>query len=410
MRVLQINNFEDIGGGSDRVYQLTTKLLLDRGHEVATLACGSNSFDARKMTVVLPRNGYVEKNPLSTLKNIRNFVARPEAATEIENIARNFRPDIAHLHIFYGQLSNSVLAALRRLSVPIVMTVHEYRMLCPISTMFTQKLGICERCATGNYTHAIIHRCNRGSLLASSLSAAEAKVRDNVKDYNYQRNIDHFFMVSSFCRDKHIEFHPEIAKKSSVLYNFVTPSEGSPQPPNERYYLYCGRLSHEKGLGLLCEAFAKRPHDHLKIAGDGPLSETLRNTYSRYANIQFLGKLDTVSLQAQIRGAWFTIAPSEWYENNPMSILESFSAGTPVIAAAIGGIPELVHEGRTGLLFKPSSAEELSACLEHASALSIDARMSFAEHAIGLVRRQHTAEYHYGRLLEGYELARRIQN
>src|SRR5690349_15881836 len=138
MRVLQINNFEEIQGGSDRVFQLNTRILLDRGHEVATLACGEVSFDSRKHSVLLQRNGYLQSNPLATYRNIRNFFYRKEAASSIRTLVRDFRPDLAHLHIFYGQLSSAVLDALQGLGVPCVMTVHEYRMLCPISTMYAE--------------------------------------------------------------------------------------------------------------------------------------------------------------------------------------------------------------------------------------------------------------------------------
>ena len=118
MRVLQLNNFEAIGGGSDRVYQLTTRMLLDRGHDVATLSCGDQSFDSRKTTVLLPRNGYFSANPFQTLSTVRDFVYRSEARSAIEDLVTSFKPDIAHLHIFYGQLSSSVIAALHRLKVP----------------------------------------------------------------------------------------------------------------------------------------------------------------------------------------------------------------------------------------------------------------------------------------------------
>lgn len=403
MRVLQINNFEHIGGGSDRVYQLTTRMLLDQGHELATLACGDTSFDARKTTVLLPRNGYVQPNPLATLRNFREFIYRPEAAQQLDALITAFKPEVAHLHIFYGQLSNAILEVLKRRQVPTVMTVHEYRMLCPVSTMFTPELGVCERCATGSYRHAVLNRCNRNSVLASSLSALECRTRD--RRFDYVSHIDHFFMVSQFCRDKHIEYRPAIAAKSSVLYNFVDspgPASGQPTP---RSYLYCGRLSREKGLGMLCEAFARRSEDQLLIAGAGPMEAELRAAYAGLPNIRFLGKLDAPSLKAQIEQAWFTIAPSEWYENNPMAILESFAAGTPVIAARIGGIPELVIPGRTGLLFEPSDQPGLAAQLDQAGRMAPAERQALAEGARGLIRSQHLAEHHYALLMDGYQAA-----
>jgi len=403
MRILQINNFEAIGGGSDRVYQLTTQMLLDRGHELATLSCGEHSFDERKRTFLLQRNGYIERNPLRTLHNVSQFISRPQAAQAIDKIVAEFKPDVAHLHIFYGQLSSSVLTRLKAHRIPTVMTVHEYRMICPVSTLYTEKLGVCERCAGGHYMNAISNRCNRNSTAASILSALEARVRD--QRYNYLEHIDHFLMVSRFCLDKHAQYMPDIRSRASVLYNFVELDAERTQSSVSRTLLYCGRLSQEKGLDLLCGAMKQRPDVQLLIAGDGPLGDSLRVRYAKVANIQFLGKLDAPTLRRHIREAWFTIAPSEWYENNPMAILESFASGTPVIGAAIGGIPELVVPDQTGLLFAPSNQTQLLAAIDTAMSMSALARSQLSDMAVKMVEQRHSAASHYAQLMVGYQAA-----
>lgn len=406
MRILQLNNFEDIRGGSDRVYQLTARMLLDKGHEVATIACGDTSFDARKESVLLPQNGYVSANPISTLRNIRQFIYRPEAAHQVRALVKRFQPEVAHLHIFYGQLSSSVLATLSELGIPCVMTVHEYRMLCPVSTMYTQRLGVCERCARGGVANAVTHRCNRGSMLASGLSAMEAWVRDS--KYAYQANVDHFLMVSEFCRNKHIEYLPDIARQSSVLYNFVSDKDvaAAPAPVGaDAPFLYAGRLSHEKGVRLLCDAFSKRPQLQLRIAGTGPSLDELVRDYVAIANIQFLGKLDSANLKRELQRAKFSIVPSEWYENNPMAILESFGVGTPVLGAEIGGIPELVRSGETGFQFQPSSLDSLLAAIDHANEVSPAELQALGENAIALIRERHSEGAYYEQLMAGYQRA-----
>jgi len=406
MRVLKLNNFEDIRGGSDRVYQLTARMLLDNGHEVATVACGDTSFDERKESVLLTQNGYVSANPISTLRNIRQFIYRPAAAQQVRELVKRFRPDVAHLHIFYGQLSSSVLATLSELGIPCVMTVHEYRMLCPISTMYTQRLGVCERCARGNVGNVITHRCNRGGLLASGLSAMEAWVRD--RRYSYLSNIDHFLMVSEFCRNKHIEYLPSIERQSSVLYNFVSDQDvaAAPEPVSaDAPFLYAGRLSHEKGVRLMCEAFSRRPGLQLRIAGTGPSLDELVRDYGTIANIKFLGKLDSANLKKELRSAKFSIVPSEWYENNPMAILESFGVGTPVLGAEIGGIPELVRSGETGFQFQPSSLDSLLAAVDHASEVSPTELRALGEKSISLIRERHSEDTYYEKLMAGYQRA-----
>jgi len=404
MRVLQLNNFEHLGGGSDRVYQLTTKLLLDHGHEVATVSCGDTPFDARKQTVLLPRNGYIQRNPLATLRNIREFIRRPQAEAAVDALVAHFRPDVAHLHIVYGQLSSAIVSRLHAAGVPTVMTVHEYRMLCPVSTLFTPRLGVCERCAGGRYSQAVVHRCNRGSVTASALSAMECFSRDLKHDH--VEKIDHFFMVSRFCLDKHAQYLPAIREKSSVLYNFVDTADSAGLPDTQRSLLYCGRLSQEKGLELLCQAMARRSGVQLLVAGEGALAPALRSRYSGYSNIRFLGKLDSQALKEHIRRAWFTVVPSEWYENNPMAVLESLAEGTPVLGARIGGIPEIVIDGHTGVLFEPSDVAALDHALDTAFAMSSEQRAALALQGMQLVSERHSARHYLQQLMAGYERVR----
>lgn len=412
MRILQLNNSEVIGGGSDRVYQLTTRILLDREHDVATLSCGDQPFDSRKTTVLLPRNGYYSPNPFQTLSNIRDFIYRPNAAEAIEGLVHSFKPDIAHLHIFYGQLSSSVIDALRRLKVPCVMTVHEYRLLCPISTLYTQRQGVCEMCASGVKRHAFSLRCNRGSPFASLLSAGESWIRDRY--FNYLDHIDHFFMVSEFCRNKHAEYLPGIFQKSSVLYNFIGDQDLADAPydvPDDAPFLYAGRLSYEKGVALLCSAFRDRPQQRLRIAGVGPLTESLSAEFADCSNIQFLGKLAANQLKEEMRQAKFTVVPSEWYENNPMSVLESFGMGTPVIGADIGGIPELVRPGSTGIIFAPSDKYSLLQALDDAHDMPRDERNRLGKGALDLIRHNHSEAGYCTRLISGYtDVIRKYKN
>lgn len=411
MRVLQINNFESIGGGSDRVYQLTTRMLLDRGHFVATLSCGEESFDMRKTTVLLPRNDYFNTSPFQTLRNIRDFIYRPEAVNAIEDLVDSFRPDIAHLHIFYGQLSSSVIAVLRRLKIPCVMTVHEYRLLCPISTLYNERLGICERCAQGEKHNLVVHRCNRKSILASALSFGEAWTRDRY--FNYLEHISHFFMVSKFCLEKHSEYLPDISQKASVLYNFVPEGDIAETPgiiSHDAPFLYVGRLSYEKGVILLCSAVKERPNLRLRIAGDGPIADSIKAEFSIYPNIEFLGRLPPSVIKEELRKAKFSIVPSDWYENNPMSVLESFGVGTPVIGSEIGGIPELVLPGSTGILFNPSDKRSLLRALDNAYAMPLESRNSLGSAALAMIRLRHNESIYYNQLIDSYEKVIRKSN
>lgn len=406
MRVLQVNNYEAVRGGSDRVYQLTSKLLSEKGHSVATLACGTAPFGADARSYLLPTNEYYGGGFLNTIHNAFKFVYRNEAADEVDRIVAEFKPDIAHLHIFYGQLSNSVLMRLRTHGVPCVMSVHEYRRLCPVSTLYKNGVGVCERCADGSYLGALAGRCNKGSVVASALSMVEAQFRDAI--CRYEDAIDLFFMVSSFCKEKHEEYLPSFKGKSVVLYNFIRDEDvltDAARPIEESTsgrFFYFGRLSGEKGVGLLCEAFLKNPDLELRVAGTGPLEGELRQQYGKAANISFLGKLDVRDIKEELSKCWFSIVPSEWYENNPMSVLESFAQGVPVLGARIGGIPELVIDGVTGLIFNPSDSASLCIALRRAVALSTGERSVFGSNARALIVERHSEEAYYKGLIDGY--------
>jgi glycosyltransferase involved in cell wall biosynthesis len=405
MKVLQINNSEAIIGGSERVYHLTSELLARNGHQVCSLSCGDAAVGDYKRAYLLPRNGYYGSSPLATLHNSARFVHRSEAARLLEDIVQRERPDIAHLHIFYGQLSSAILPVLRRYGIPTVMSVHEYRMLCPTSTLFRSGPGVCEACASGRRWRAVRNACNRGSRAASALSALECYWRDAL--YPYAEYIDQFVMVSEFCRKKHLQYQPALGDRSCTIYNFIDakPIADVAEAARGAHFLYAGRLSPEKGVAELLAAVASTPGIALRVAGAGSQEGELRQSYARTPNIEFLGKLSRDALAEQMRAARYCVVPSIWYENNPMSVLESFAEGTPVLGSDIGGIPELVSDGVTGLLFAPDAPRSLRDALVRAAAVPEAVHRDMRERCRTLVVERHAPRVHLDALLAAYESA-----
>lgn len=407
MKILQINNYEYIRGGSDRVYQLTCDLLIRQGHKVSSLTCGTESFDDRKVSFLLEENSYLNKNPLKVLHNATRFIFRQDFIKDFKSFLKNNRPDIIHLHIFYGQISSSILKIIKEEKIPCIMTVHEYRMLCPTSTLFNNN-AICEKCISHSKTHILKNKCNRKSYLASFLSFAESSFRDIF--YSYKTHIDRFLMVSNFCLDKHIEYIPEIESKSTTLYNFI-PNKNIKDTiaiREKKYngdYVYAGRISREKGIETLCKSFSERRSLKLKIIGEGPLLSQLKNQYKQYSNIIFMGKLDFNDLQNHLIDAKFSILPAEWYENNPMSILESFAVGTPCLGSKIGGIPELIIDNETGYLFNPSDKKSLIEKLDYIESIPFERYDRLCQKSFDLIKSRHTEEEHYKKLIKEYEYA-----
>lgn len=398
-----INNHHYMMGGSETVYFETAKLLQENRHEVVF-------FSAKeKKTIDDGFNKYFIKAPiLSTSRiidkfvNAYKFIYSDNAKKQLERLIIEERPDIAHLHIFYGILSSSILPVLKKYNIPVVMSVHEYRMMCPSYTMLDQDYEICEKCSDGNYMHCIANRCNKGSMANSIVSATECFIRD--KFFSYERYIDKFIMVSKFIQEKHVHYKKSLEAKSVHLYNFISLPEVSIKEKCN-YHLYIGRLSREKGLYTLIKAFQTQPGLNLKIAGTGPMAVELQEYCKQHklANIEFLGFVSGTDKENCISSARFVIVPSEWYENNPMSIIESFSLGTPVIGADIGGIPELVQNDKTGYLFKSGSIDELVYILKKIDQLPKERYQSLTVNSLNFADKHFNKNKHYEKLITIYQ-------
>ena len=403
MKILLVNNYHYLKGGSEKVYFNMGKLLKDKGHEVVyfSVADKNVAFSHSTRYFIKP----VELNNASFFKKVlsaRKFIYSFEAKECLEKLIKERKPDIAHLHIFYGRLTSSILSVLKRFKIPTVMTVHEYRMLCPSYKMLTPSGEICEKCAKGNYFYCVIKRCKDGNFFDSLGIAFECFFRDIF--FPYHKFIDRFIMVSKFILKKHIVYKPQLQDKVVQIYNFLEIEGLMPDVSHKNYYLYVGRLSPEKGVLTLLNAWCKMGNIKLKIVGSGKLENEVKAFIKQHSmcNVDFLGFKEGEELENLIRNAKFTILPSEWYENNPMSVLESFALGTPVLASDIGGIPELVKNGETGFLFKAKNHNSIIQSVEKAEALSQHQYSLMSQTAYKFVKENLNQEVFYNRLSELY--------
>ena len=408
MKILQINNYNYLKGGSEKVYQVSIELLKSKGHDVQYFSIANE-----KNEEICP--GYsVEVKPWSDAKGIigkvkavKNFVYNKEVAVELDLYLDRFKPDVVHLHIFYGGLSNAIVDVLVKHKIPIVQSVHEFRLLCPAYTCIDSNLEICEQCADTMFKSSCIKkRCVKGNLATSLVAAAECWVRDTF--FNYQKNFSAFIMVSQFIRDKHIEYYPQIESKCFQIYNSVDVAHYnqflvSANQKND-YYLYLGRLSYEKGIGTLINVFVRNPNLKLKIAGTGPAEEDLRRKVDLFGvnNIEFLGFVSGENLYRIIAQARYTMVPSEWYENNPLSIIESLALGTPIIGSRIGGIPELIEDGKNGFLHEPKNEVSLSEALFKAEHLTPEVYERQCQHSSKMAQQKFDNEIYYQKLITLY--------
>jgi glycosyltransferase involved in cell wall biosynthesis len=297
------------------------------------------------------------------LRRLPKIVYSLEARGKLRSLLTRVRPDICHCHTIYHHLTPSILRPLKQFGVQVVMTLHDLKIACPAYHMFNNGRP-CEQCKGGRLHNVIMNRCVKSSLAFSAIVYAEALLHQQLD--SYAKNVDRFIVPSQFYARKLAEWgwSPE---RFVYVPNFVDCARIEPHVEPGRGFLYFGRLSPEKGLLTLVRAAAKAGV-RLMIAGTGPQRNELEQAARQAGgDVEFLGHLSGRALIAAIHRSRATVLPSEWYENGPISILESMAAGRPVIGAAIGGIPEHVSDGENGWLFGSGSVDDLARVLRAAA-------------------------------------------
>lgn len=399
MKVLQINSGHYRRGGADVVYLNTTDLLREKGHEVSCFSMkDEKNLPAKEENMFAENMDLRNAGAWQKIKAAPSFIHNRDAAAKLNALLTAVKPDIAHIHLYLGKLSSSILPVLRRHRVPVVFTVHDYRFICPAYLFLDGNNQVCEKCKSGFYLNCTLKKCSEGNLLQSLLLSVDAYYRKY--RINPIRYAEHFIFVSDFIRQKHIEFNPAYQAKASLLYNFVPGLEKvNPVHTKGDYFLFYGRLSREKGVDTLIQA-AKQAGIRLKLAGTGSLSEKYSSNPD--SRIEFLGHQTGAALWKLVSQASFVLVPSEWYENNPLTILEAYGLGKPVIGSRIGGIPEIVQDGQTGFLFEPGNTNELAERLRKANDMNDTDYQRMSMSARRFANRTFDPETHYQQLIKIY--------
>lgn len=396
MKVLLINNFHYPKGGSESVYFNTGKLLEWTGNQVCYFSV------ARDENIPCQQAEYfiTDTSRKSKVRGLFSYFYNAEAARKLERLIIAERPDIAHAHLMWGCTAPAIFKVLRKYHIPLVHTAHDYRMVCPAYTFFN-KGKICEDCKGRKFYMCAVNRCSKGSFVMSTMMATEIYYRNIF--FNPAVCIDGLIYVSSFAKEIHEKYAPQLKRiPSIVLYN-CTRKANVGEKKRGGYFLYFGRLSHEKGVEVIVDVFGKLPALKLKVAGTGPMEMELRKMADGCQNIEFLGFKQGEELDELRRNAQFVIVPSQWYENNPMTIVESYSFGTPVIGSKLGGIPEIIEEGKTGFLFESDRVDNLANVLMRVNNLSQDEYQAMSDNAYCFYEQHFSAESHYKKLTGFYD-------
>jgi len=408
MKVLQINKFFRQVGGSERYMFEVSQLLQNEGHEVIFFAMRhpENEHSPQESFFVSTIE-YGDTTPVYKLKTLWRTVGKTvysfESRRKMRALVEAERPDMAHIHVISHQISPSILDALRDAGVPTVQSMHDYKQVCPSYQLYIHHKGeICERCLSGNYYNAVLQRCIKKSIPGSILAAGAQYLHR--ASHIYEKNIDFFIAPSRFMRDKLVEGGVP-REKIRVLAYGIDIGAYAPNYDAGDYAVYFGRLSPEKGLTTLLHAMERIPDLKLVVVGEGPHRAELERAAERrgLVNISFVGHKDGDALKDLVRNAAFSVLPPEWYENSPLSIYESHALGTPVVASRIGGIPELIEDDESGLLFTPGDAEELA---ERMATLFANKDKCREMGRRGREEVERLCAKHYGGLMAVYEEAR----
>ncbi len=403
MKVLLIDVYNYYRGGAETVYFNTGALLEEAGHEVVYFTLKWDENIPSPYSDYFPESKGTRRGVFRQFVNLVNYFYHFEAARNLEKLIDIEKPDIAHVHLIWGQLTSSILRSLKKKGVPTVLTAHDYRIVCPAYAFRDGKGEICEKCRGKQFYNCFFRKCSKGKVIESGVMALEQYFRNLF--FHPARMIDGVIFVSDFSKKKHLEYMPELSHLPIMtLYNMSQISDNRKSFDDGRYFLYFGRLSAEKGVRTLVDAFINAPCGRLKIAGSGPLENELRSLVneSNADNIEFLGFKRGADLNSLIENAAFIIVPSECYENNPMAIVEGNGLGVPVIGSRIGGIPEIIEEGKTGFMFEPGDSKSLVAVVEKVVALTDEGILKMGCEAQRFAREHFGIEQYRKRLMGFY--------
>lgn len=397
MKIVMVNKFHYIKGGSETYYFALKRMLEKEGHTVVDFSMQDDRNYPSDFSEYFVSNVDYEKTPglKNKIKIAANIIYSREAKEKFEALIQKEKPDLVHLHIFQHQISPSILEVIKKYNLPTVYTAHDLKMVC-LNYKMMHHGEICEECKGGQYYRCAKNRCVKDSFLKSCINVAEGYLHKWLKSYDA---IDAIVTPSAFYQKKFEEFG--VAGERIIhIPNFLDKDEPAVnlREDSKQYYLYFGRLSEEKGIMTLIKA-VEHLDVMLYVVGTGPIGE-IADSYlkeNNVKNVSLMGFRSGQELLDLVGNAKAVILPSEWYENGPYSAIEALQMGRPIIGADIGGIPELINGN--GMLFQSGDVKDLQKTILQFEALPQDIYGAMELASRALYQKQYTWEAHY-RLLQ----------
>ena len=403
-RIVLVNTYHYHGGGDSSYTFNLSNLLMNKGHRIDFFAMqGKRNLPDRNSDLFVNYIDFRELNRHKSVEAAMQVLCRAiysrQARRNFAKLIERVRPDVVHLQNIHAHITPSIIFECRSRSIPVVWTLHDYKLVCPNSHYLIDSTArICEACGNGSYYQAIVRKCKKGSRLASSFAAVEAYGHRLMR---VRERVDSFITPSRFLRDKllaHNGFEPQRVIHVPL---FIDQALFSSKQQDDGYLLFMAKLESMKGIHVLNDACRRVPSVNVVLAGRSEKGLAGQVDRSLPHNAAYLGMKHGTELRELRAKARAIVLPSIWYENQPFTILEAFAVGKPVIASDLGGMTELVKHGERGLLVPAGDAQSLAEAMQWMSDHPAEAR-AMGERARAYALAEHGADKHYQRLMAVY--------
>lgn len=409
MKIVLVNYRYFISGGPERYYFNVKELLEQKGHDVIPFSIkGSRNFPAgdyeKYFLDIVDDEVYFAKNKKKSIRVIMKSFSRMfyslEARRKFGQLLDDTQPDVVYIMQFHNKMSPSIIDAAKTRDIPVVHRISDFQYMCPNALFYNERTGVCEDCLKGMRLSCIRKKCVLNSPVYSAIKMAAKWFHDIT---GVARMIDAFVVPSAFTVKK-LEEYGIPQRKMHHIPTFFNLKDTNPEVEYRPFVLYIGRIEKQKGLMTLVKAFESTDYE-LKIIGfsnDGYEDELKAYLQKKQHHIEFLGRMTFDEMVPYLKSCRCTVVPSEWYDNFPNVILESFANKKAVIATDFGSLPELVHYGMTGLTFKYADVRDLQVKVDY-MLQHPDEAQAMGEKAFLAIVEKYSPERHYQQLRTLFE-------
>lgn len=420
MRILLVNYRYFISGGPERYYFNIKEILERNGHEVIPFSVKSsrnvpNDYEKYFLDIVDDEVYFAQakkKTPKMILKSFTRMFYSFEAKKKMKQLISDTKPDLVYIMQMHNKISPSIVYAAKEMKVPVIHRISDFQYMCPNALFYNDRIGVCEDCLKGKRMSCVKYKCVLNSPVYSGIKMMAKWMHDTMKVH---KRIDAFVVPSEFTLGKLHEYGIPMEKLNHIP-TFFNLKEVNPEVEYKPFVLFVGRIEKQKGLMTLVKAFETIPYE-LKIIGfsndgfedelkqylgrpiNGDLNVEETTAYGKNGNIHFLGRKKFEDIVPYLKSCMCTVVPSEWYDNFPNVVLESYAYKKAVIATDFGSLQYMVDEGNTGMKFRYADLDDLRRCVSYMIEHPEEA-MTMGEKAYHLIETKYSPESHYNKLIE----------